>query len=43
MGMYLMDPKCRQAFANDAIAKVIMQIMETKYSVRQKRKIYFLN
>lgn len=33
MGMYLMDPKCRQAFANEAIAKVVMQIMETKYSV----------
>ena len=33
MGMYLMDPKCRQPFANEAIAKVVMQIMESKYSV----------
>jgi hypothetical protein len=34
MGMYLMDPKCRQAFANESTARVVLQIMDSKYSVR---------
>ena len=33
MGMYLMDPKCRQPFANESTALVINKIMDTKYSV----------
>ena len=33
MGLYLMDPKCRQAFANEPIARVVLNIMDFKYSV----------
>jgi hypothetical protein len=33
MGMYLMDPKCRQALANEGTARVILQVMDSKYTV----------
>lgn len=42
VGIYLMDPKCRQAFANEAIAKVVMQIVDSKYSVSCNHRLHLL-